>query len=110
MYVGAEFSPAEQIESDVYGLDFVNDLDEGETLVSAAWYLTVVQGTDPTPNSHLVGVAELVTPEGTSAQTATQQRISGLLPDVTYAVQAVVTTSEGNTKALFSHIQGVDVE
>lgn len=106
MYAGRDYSPAEQAESQVYGFDLVNDLDAGETLTAATWSLTVIQGTDGSPSSHLIGGPTLVTPAGTTAQTATQQRIAGLLPDVLYLVRAVCTTSAGNTKSLWSHIQG----
>lgn len=68
------------------------------------------QGADPVPMSHLVGDAMLVTPEGTTVQTATKQRIAGLLPDVRYTVRAVATTSTGNTLSLWSHVQGEPVE
>jgi hypothetical protein len=100
----------ETAESEVFGLDFVNDLDEGETLTGATWNLTVIQGTDATPNTHLSGSPTLVIPDGTTRQTATQQRITGLLPNVTYTAQAVVTTSSGNTKSLWSHIRGEPIE
>jgi hypothetical protein len=110
VYVGRDFSPFEQIENQELGLDFVPDLKEGETLTTAIWSLEVRYGTDPAPNSHLVGATALVTPDGTSAQTATTQRIAGLLPDVTYTVRVVATTSRGNTVSLWSHIPGEPVE
>ena len=43
-------------------------------------------------------------------QTATMQRIAGLLPDVKYTVRAVVKTTTDNTLSLWSHIQGEPVE
>ena len=51
-----------------------------------------------------------MTPDGTSMQTATTQRIAGLLPDVRYTLRAVVTTSFSNTLSLWSHVQGEPVE
>ena len=110
MYVGRDFSPAEQVENLEYGLDFVNDIPEGDSLTAATWELMVRSGVDPTPNSHLVGVPTLVTPDGTTTQTATTQRISGLLPDVTYTVRVVVTTSAADTVSLWTHVQGEPVE
>jgi hypothetical protein len=109
-YVGRDFSPAEQVESRQYGLDLVNDISEGETLTAAAWELIVREGVDPDPNSHLVGSPALVTPDGTTAQTATTQRIAGLLPDVLYTVRAIATTSLGNTVSVWTHISGEPVE
>lgn len=88
----------------------MNDLVDGETLTETVWDLTVREGDDPDPNSHLIDAPALVTPEGTTAQTATIQRIAGLLPDVRYTVRAVVKTSLGNTLSLWTHIQGEPVE
>lgn len=110
MYCGRDFSPAETAESLIYGLDFVNDLAEGESLTGATWEVLVREGADPDPDSHIVGVPALVTPDGTTAQTATTQRIAGLLPDVIYTIRAVVTTSLGNSLSLWSHVQGEPVE
>lgn len=79
-------------------------------MTSAVWTLTVIQGVDANPNSHLNGAPTLVTPAGTTRQTATQQRIEGLLPDVTYTARVVVVTSLNETVSLWSHIQGEPVE
>ena len=49
VYAGRDFSPAEQAESQIYGLDFVNDLQEGESLTEAVWELIVREGEDPDP-------------------------------------------------------------
>jgi hypothetical protein len=110
VYAGRDYSPAEQVESQIFGFDLVNDLDPGETLTGAIWSLLVIQGTDANPSSHLIGSPTLVTPAGTTLQTATQQRIAGLLPDVLYLVRAVCTTSLSNTRSLWSHIQGEAVD
>ena len=109
-YAGRDFSPAEEAESQTYGLDFVNDLQEGESITEAVWELTVREGADPFPSSHLIGDPILVTPTGTTVQTATMQRIEGLLPDVRYTVRAVVMTSLDNKLSLWSHVQGEPVE
>ncbi len=91
----------------------MNDLTTGETIssiVGGQWNISVTAGTDATASSHLVGSASIVVPDGATSSIATIQRISGLNPDVTYAVQVVVITSLGNTKSLFSHIYGDLVE
>ena len=100
----------ETAESRELGLDFINDVSEGEVLTAAVWELEVREGVDPAPMSHLIGNPILVTPDGTDAQTATKQRIAGLLPDVTYTVRAIATTSKGNTVSLWSHIRGEPLE
>lgn len=110
MFIGRDFSPAQQNENLEYTLDFVNDIPEGDTLTAAVWQLLVRRGTDPNPGSHLVGPATLVTPEGTTVQTATAQRIAGVLPDVLYTVKVTVTTSKGNTVSNFTHLAGEPIE
>lgn len=97
----------EGIESEVFGLDFVNDLESDEFLTEVGWGLTVVQGVDPSPNSHLSGAPIIVVPDGGTRKTATIQRLEGLLAGVTYRTKAVAMTSRGNTKALWSHVQGL---
>lgn len=110
MYVGRDFSPLETVESRWLGLDFVNDIDDGEELQSASWELSVRQGVDPSPMSHLIGGPILVVPDGSNLQTGTKQRVGGLVADVTYTVRAVVTTTGGNVVSLWSHISGEPVE
>lgn len=113
MFVGRDFSPQETVESETFGLNFVNDLTSGETIstvVGSTWNISVVQGTDTNASAHIIGSASIVIPDGATSNIATVQRISGLLPDVVYMVQAVVTTSLGNTKSLWSHIYGETVE
>src|SRR5215467_8853344 len=110
MYCGRDFSPMEQDESRELTLDFVNDILDGESVTAATWKLEVRTGQDPDPESHLVGNPILVTPEGTTTQTATSQRIAGILPDVLYRVQAIVTTDKGNTVSLWSHVAGEPLE
>jgi hypothetical protein len=89
-------------------MDFINDLENGETLISSKWSMTVLQGADPSPNVHLEGPSIVVVPADGDARTATIQRIGGVFPDVTYIVEAVVITSLGNTRSLWSHIRGVN--
>jgi hypothetical protein len=56
MYVGRDFDPANPTESKVYSLDFVYTLQSGETINSVTSIdLTVFQGMDANPNSHLTG-------------------------------------------------------
>lgn len=107
MYLGRDFSPQENGESEVFGMDFVNDLDADEQLLSSAWFLFVSQGVDPQPKVHLEGTSAAVVPLGSNMKTATIQRIGGLWPNVTYKVVAVVLTDQGNTRNLWTYIRGV---
>ena len=113
MFVGRNFDPQEAVESETFGLNFVNDITSGETIssvVGGAWNISVTEGTDSTASSHIIGAASIVIPDGATSLIATTQRISGLNPGVLYCLQAVVTTSLGNTKSLFSHCYGEVVE
>ena len=107
MFCGRDFSPQEADESEVLGLDLVNDLDTGETLMSSTWSIVVVDGVDANPAPHLQGPCIEVVPIGASLKTATIQRVGGLLPGVTYLVKAEVITTRGNVRSLWSHIRGV---
>jgi hypothetical protein len=109
MYVGRDFSPQENGESEVYGLDFVYDLEHDEQLLSSKWTIHVTHGFDPTPQVHLEGTSKVVVPFGSNLKTASIQRIGGLWHDVTYAVRAIVITDQGNTRNLWSHIRGVNI-
>jgi len=91
----------------VLGLDFVNDVDSGEVLMSSTWDIAVVAGVDANPVPHLQGPCIEVVPIGSGFKTATIQRVGNLLPGVTYRVRAEVVTTRGNVRSLWSHIRGV---
>jgi hypothetical protein len=92
-------------ESEVYSLDFVNELGTGETVSSvSAVALTVFQGTDANPGGHLSGAASIL-------GSVVSQRIGGggapaggLLAGVTYTLSFTVLTSLSNTVTLYSRI------
>jgi|SRR5580765_4889770 hypothetical protein len=110
MYLGKDFSPQESGESEVFGMDFVNDLDAMEQILSSVWTISVSQGNDPNPKVHLEGTSLAIVPFGSNLKTATVQRIGGLWPDVTYIVRAQILTDAGNTRSLWSHVRGVDLD
>lgn len=110
MYLGRDFSPQEVHESEVFGMDFVNDLDHNEQLISSRWTIAVKEGFDPDPKHHLEGTSAVVIPIGSNMKTCSVQRIGGLWPDVTYRVEATVITTQGNTRSLWSHVRGVDTD
>ena len=101
MYCGRDYAPAQQGESEVYGYNFVNDLATGDSIAGSVWALTVVEGTDANPSSHLINAPWV------ESATLVNQRISGLLAGVTYAVQITATTALNNTLIRFTHIEGV---
>ncbi len=98
MYVGRDFDPANSTESEVYSLDFVNELATGETLLSiTSVTFTVFQGTDANPDSHVSGNPSIT---GSVAS----QRLVSLTSGVTYTLAFTVLTSLSNTITLFSRI------
>lgn len=99
MFVGSDFQVMDVGENEVFGLNFVNDLPTGDSILSVVFTLTVKDGfgVDPSPAAHLNGTPGF-------SGTTVLQRLSGLLPGVTYVVQAVVTTALGNTISLYSHV------
>jgi hypothetical protein len=100
MYVGRDFDPANPTESEVFSLDFVYTLQSGETINSVTSIdLTVFQGMDANPNSHLTG-NPIVSGKVVS------QRVGGLVAGVTYTFSITVNTSPplSNVITLFSRI------
>jgi hypothetical protein len=75
--------------------------------MSSVWEIVPIAGVDLHPNTHLEGPSLPCVPLGSNRKTATIQRVGGLLPGVTYLVRAVVITTLGNTRSLWSHIRGV---
>lgn len=110
MYCGRDFSPQENQESEVFGLDFVNDFDDQEQILSSVWTIYVKEGYDPNPKLHLEGPSLPVIPKGSLLRTMTIQRVGGLWPDVTYVLRAQVLTDAGNTRSLWSHCRGVNLD
>ena len=98
MFVGREFSPADPGEDQVYGFDFVNDMLPGDIISGATVSFTVQTGVDSNPSSHLVG-SVIITPP-----TVVSQRIEDLIGGVTYILQIIATTQQGDTLSLYSRI------
>lgn len=102
MYIGQDFNPVDQVENAVYGVDFVNDLPDGATIDSADVTCTVAPGSaaiDPSPSSRIIAGPFIV---GTQVSV----RVSGVMPNVTYLLQFVVTTNGASVISLFTHMSG----
>lgn len=104
MYVGRDFDPANPTESQVYSMDFTNDLQSGEAINTAAIALTVFQGTDSNPSLHLAGNPSI-------SGAVVSQRVGGsgapggnLVAGVTYTIAYTITTTLTNTLTLYSRI------
>jgi hypothetical protein len=97
MWVGRDFDPSDPGENEVFSFDFTRDLADNEALAAATWTCSVASGTDPSASAHINGAA-------TVSGKTTSQRVTGLLAGVRYRLQAVATTTFGNTVSLYSHV------
>jgi hypothetical protein len=96
-YVGTDFDVATKGERQPYALDFVRDIADGDTLVSAIWTCEVVEGIDPNASSCISGPASV-------SGTKTFQFVILLVPGVRYRLTATVITAVGSTVVLYSHV------
>lgn len=111
-YTNMNFTPAEQAESEPYGIDFIYDLLEStipnEQLAQVVTFsIGVLAGVDATPAVHLMGSPYVsVNPQTPNSGLATVavQQISGLLPNVQYWIGALCLTTAGRTISLWSQI------
>jgi hypothetical protein len=107
MYVGRDFDVANPTECEVYSIDFGNGLQSGESINVASITMTVFQGLDSNPSSHLSGSPAI----SLSGTVVSQRRIGGsgapggnLLAGVTYTITYTVTTNLTNVITLYSRI------
>jgi hypothetical protein len=104
MYVGRDFDPSDTGESERYTLDFVNDLQAGDAIAAATWTCEVAAkstGEDGEAASRIDGPAVF-------SGTKTTQRVTGMMPGVTYCLTATVTTTLQDTVSLWSHVECKD--
>lgn len=80
-------------ENELFGFDFSQVLDSGESISTASCSVIVMTGTDPNPSNILIGSAIIT---GTKAN----QRIANGISEVTYRLIMTITTSLGNTYTL----------
>ena len=77
-------------ESELFSFDFSQVLAASETLSTATCSVVLMNGTDPSPSSILVGSSVI------SNMTASQ-RVANGVSEVTYRLEMTITTSQGNT-------------
>lgn len=97
-YIGINWPVATPPVDEVYTIDFVNQLREGERVTGASVTITTSQGTDPDPASHLIGSYFI------TGDTYVSQRIRGLQAGNIYNVSIVAVTSLGFTPELNSYL------
>jgi hypothetical protein len=104
MYVGRDFDPSDTGESERYTLDFVNDLQAGDAIQNATWACEVAaKSAAPDPNA-----AARIDGPAVYQGTKTTQRVTGMVPGVTYCLTATVVTTLDDTISLWSHVECKD--
>jgi hypothetical protein len=103
LHCGADFPVANPSDFQPYTLDFVNDLPVGQYVQNAVVTMTLFDGTDPNPNSHVIGSPQ-VTPNGAGINTMVLQRVGGMLAGNIYSINMVATSNQGFTMELYALI------
>ncbi len=95
-----QFSPINEGESEVFGLDFTRDLPSGDSVITIS-DVTLTKaggvGVDPSPDSRLDGPATLV-------NNVVSQRITDPVASVIYKLTIYVATAQGNVLDLWSYV------
>lgn len=82
------FSPKRPVEIEILDMDYRRSLARSETIISATWTMTVVEGEDPAPEDMLSGDPVI---EGTRVF----HDVKGGLAGVTYKPFCLAVTSMG---------------
>jgi len=87
------FSVKTPAAKEFFTFNFARRLSAGETIVSAAWTVTVKEGTDASPSALLSGSPAI-------SGSRVSHLIIGGVADTRYCLQCVATTSAGQEIAL----------
>ncbi len=79
-------------ETEIFSVDFVNNLAAGEAIETAEWSITVKTGTDPAASSMIQGTATIE-----ENGTIVSQVLTGGVAGVTYSPICTITTSLSQT-------------
>ncbi len=101
MYCGQDWDPLDIAETDVFSLDFINDLKPKEGITAATFSIGVSYGNDPLPTARLVSVP------GISGTIVSQTVAQPPAPGIIYWLSALVTTTKGRQLELWGHFSSV---
>jgi len=112
MYVGRDFDNIEPGETDVFSIEFTDDLLNGRTINTPTWQCSVIRTdpgatVDPTPSSRVDGPSSITTatkPVTGALRTFVNQKMTGMIAGNLYALQATVLTSDGCTLQRYSKV------
>lgn len=95
-----EFDPADITESEFFGIDFVNDIAAGDSVLGVeSFTIELINGYDP---NYLLRISGAPSNDGTLASC----RISNLQPGCRYRLIATVSTALGNLITLWADVLG----
>jgi hypothetical protein len=93
------------VEFETVTFDYGLILTSGATITSATVTCSVVSGTDATPGQRVTGSPSNTTSLQTgAANAAVSQLVGGMVAGVTYRLQCVATTSDGQSLSLWTHL------
>jgi trimeric autotransporter adhesin len=93
------------VEFETVTFDYGLILASGATITSATTSCAVVSGTDATPSQRITGSPSITTSLQTGASNAAvSQLVGGMVAGVTYRLQCVATTSDGQSLSLWTHL------
>ena len=93
------------VEQETVGFDFGLVLGQGVTVSAPTVTCAVYSGTDATPAARLLSVPTIVPSKGTAAPAAQVNMLVGTMLDgVIYRLTCSVSTSDGQTLVLFTHL------
>lgn len=93
------FRPKRAAEVEIFAVDYMYDLAPDETILSAEWSITAVDGVDVSASGMIRGTAQTI-------GTVVCQKIGGGLPGMRYAPICTAQTSLGQTLVLPEYGQG----
>lgn len=97
-YTGTDWPAASPPVDEIYTIDFINQLRAGETVTGATISLTVSQGTDTDPASHVIGSYTI------TGGRYIGQRVRGIAAGNIYNLSITAVTSLGFTPELNAYI------
>ncbi len=101
MYCGQDWDPLGVNEIDIFSLNFINDLNPGEAIVSTVFSIGVAYGYDPAPASRLSGSP------GISGSIVSQIVARPPAPGLIYWLSALVLTAGGRQLELWGRFSTV---
>lgn len=93
------FSPKAPGETARFTLDFDRLLGDGVTIASGTASMTVLDGTDPNPGA-MVGAVQVIQSLAGNPSRALGVMVTGGTAGVRYGLQAIATTTDGQTLPL----------